>query len=38
MYHILHVDQRPLYREAGDGLHKWQYLVPRTGKSTLRLD
>ena len=33
-YHILHVDQRPLYREAGDGLHKWQYLVPRTGKST----
>ena len=36
-YHILHMDQRPLYREAGDGLHKWQYLVPRTGKSTLRL-
>ena len=36
-YHILHVDQRPLYREAGDGLHKCQHLVPRTGKSTLRL-
>ena len=26
-----------LYREAGDGLHKSQHLVPRTGKSTLWL-